>query len=346
MLGWRDVDLLHRENERRREVPVSVDLVLLAHDQHGELRRLPDFRIELPLHRLRVREQRRLARELTRRAHEEIAFPVDRAEPPVLHFEQRVRNPRHLRPVAEVGGEYVQLLAPGELRIAPEEALDAAPGEEVRMHDLVGITAEHELIRLLQGLQHQSELGRREILHFVDDREGVAGTCERSPLVSEQARIEELGFHKPGAVLLEEVIQAIPLILRKDRLTQAQATVGLTGEDSAGLRRQHAANLLEGLVGIHSLVSLPHTREPPGELPPRDLAAGWHPDRLHLEILVKNVDVLPAEFESNDFNREVVIPGGTELPVYVGPLKPGTYAFFNDFHQASTGKLIVRPARS
>lgn len=64
-----------------------------------------------------------------------------------------------------------------------------------------------------------------------------------------------------------------------------------------------------------------------------------------VKIMVKNEDALPAEFESSDFNREKVIPGGTQLPVYVGPLTPGTYGFFNDSHPQSTGKLIVKPAK-
>lgn len=62
-----------------------------------------------------------------------------------------------------------------------------------------------------------------------------------------------------------------------------------------------------------------------------------------VKLLVNNKDALPAEFESYDFNREKVIPGGTQLPVYVGPLTPGSYSFFNDFHPSSTGKLIVEP---
>jgi hypothetical protein len=61
-----------------------------------------------------------------------------------------------------------------------------------------------------------------------------------------------------------------------------------------------------------------------------------------IKIMVANKDSSPAEFESNDFQAEVVIPGKTELPVYVGPLEPGTYQFFNDFHPQSKGTLIVK----
>lgn len=63
-----------------------------------------------------------------------------------------------------------------------------------------------------------------------------------------------------------------------------------------------------------------------------------------VRILVSNEDAIPAELESYDFNREQVIPGHTEIPIFVGPLEPGTYGFFNDFHPDSKGKLVVEPA--
>ena len=74
----------------------------------------------------------------------------------------------------------------------------------------------------------------------------------------------------------------------------------------------------------------------------------FEPDTLtipagqRVKIMVMNKDSIPAEFESNDFHAEVVIPGKTELPVYVRPLEPGTYHFFNDFHPQSKGTLIVK----
>jgi hypothetical protein len=65
------------------------------------------------------------------------------------------------------------------------------------------------------------------------------------------------------------------------------------------------------------------------------------PAGRQVKILLKNEDALPAEFESSDLNREKVIPGGTALPVYIGPLSPGRYQFFNDFHPSSTGTIVV-----
>ncbi len=61
-----------------------------------------------------------------------------------------------------------------------------------------------------------------------------------------------------------------------------------------------------------------------------------------VKIVVTNKDVVPAEFESSDFNREIVIPGQSAVPLFVGPLKPGKYSFFNDFHPESTGTLVVK----
>lgn len=63
-----------------------------------------------------------------------------------------------------------------------------------------------------------------------------------------------------------------------------------------------------------------------------------------VKIMVMNKDTMPAEFESTDLKRETVIPGKTELPVYVRSLEPGTYHFFNDFHPQSKGTLIVKKA--
>ncbi len=72
------------------------------------------------------------------------------------------------------------------------------------------------------------------------------------------------------------------------------------------------------------------------------------PSGQKVKITVKNLDVAPAEFESFDLNREKVVEGiqggkPGSIDVYVGPLDPGKYDFFDDFHKATTtGKLIVK----
>lgn len=69
------------------------------------------------------------------------------------------------------------------------------------------------------------------------------------------------------------------------------------------------------------------------------------PAGQQVEIQLKNEDAVPAEFESSDLNREKVVPGGTTLPLYVGPLSPGRYQFFNDFQPSSTGTIVVVPSK-
>jgi len=59
-------------------------------------------------------------------------------------------------------------------------------------------------------------------------------------------------------------------------------------------------------------------------------------------LVVVNRDPSPEEFESYDLNREKIVPAGGRIVVYVGPLHPGRYAFFGEFHQASAhGALIA-----
>jgi len=66
------------------------------------------------------------------------------------------------------------------------------------------------------------------------------------------------------------------------------------------------------------------------------------PANTKVELLVVNEDGLPAEFESYDLSREVVVPGHSQVRIFIGPLDPGKYGFFNDFHQQSKGWIVVR----
>ena len=58
-------------------------------------------------------------------------------------------------------------------------------------------------------------------------------------------------------------------------------------------------------------------------------------------LTVKNLDPTPEEFESTDMRREKVVAGGQEITVYLGPLRPGRYEFFGDFHPDSARGHIV-----
>ncbi len=62
-----------------------------------------------------------------------------------------------------------------------------------------------------------------------------------------------------------------------------------------------------------------------------------------IKLTVHNTDNAAEEFESYELHREKVVPAGTEAVIYVGPLEPGDYPFFGDFHQdTAQGKLIAK----
>ena len=62
-----------------------------------------------------------------------------------------------------------------------------------------------------------------------------------------------------------------------------------------------------------------------------------------IALTVKNHDTTPEEFESIELRREKVVPGGEEIIVYIGPLKPGKYEFFGDFNpKTARGHIIAK----
>ena len=68
------------------------------------------------------------------------------------------------------------------------------------------------------------------------------------------------------------------------------------------------------------------------------------PSGKKVKLVVRNQDGVPAEFESYDISREVVVPGHGEVTIFVGPLEPGTYQFFNDFNHDMQGSIVANPA--
>jgi plastocyanin len=72
---------------------------------------------------------------------------------------------------------------------------------------------------------------------------------------------------------------------------------------------------------------------------PSDVAV---PAGVKVKLLVKNDQQMTAEFESNSLHREKIVEPGNTITVYVGPLDPGSYEFFDDFHNETRGHLIAR----
>ena len=66
------------------------------------------------------------------------------------------------------------------------------------------------------------------------------------------------------------------------------------------------------------------------------------PAKVKVELIIRNEQTTPAEFESTSLHREKVVPPGAAISVFVGPLNPGRYEFVDDFHPATRGVIVVQ----
>jgi hypothetical protein len=66
------------------------------------------------------------------------------------------------------------------------------------------------------------------------------------------------------------------------------------------------------------------------------------PAGVKVQLLIKNEQKQSAEFESTVLHREKIVSAGSQITLYVGPLDPGTYEFFDDFNRATRGRLIAK----
>jgi len=66
------------------------------------------------------------------------------------------------------------------------------------------------------------------------------------------------------------------------------------------------------------------------------------PAGVKVKLVVRNENATTSEFESNQFHREKIVTPGREITVFVGPLDPGSYEFFDDFHPQTRGHLVVK----
>lgn len=65
------------------------------------------------------------------------------------------------------------------------------------------------------------------------------------------------------------------------------------------------------------------------------------PANQRIKLVVHNQDPTPEEFESHSLNREKVVPGGSKVSIYIGPLKPGRYPFVGEYNEATAKGAVV-----
>jgi hypothetical protein len=65
------------------------------------------------------------------------------------------------------------------------------------------------------------------------------------------------------------------------------------------------------------------------------------PANKRVTVTVSNEDATPEEFESHEMKFEKVIPGKSKGVVHIGPLKPGRYPFFGEFHEDTAKGAVI-----
>ena len=62
-----------------------------------------------------------------------------------------------------------------------------------------------------------------------------------------------------------------------------------------------------------------------------------------VKLTIDNQDPTPEEFESHDLNREKIIPAHSQVTIWIGPLKQGSYAFVGEYHEdTAKGRILAR----
>lgn len=65
------------------------------------------------------------------------------------------------------------------------------------------------------------------------------------------------------------------------------------------------------------------------------------PAHVKFKLLLKNADDTAEEFESVELGREKLVAAGQSATVFLGPLEPGEYKTFGDFHQDTAQGVLV-----
>jgi hypothetical protein len=65
------------------------------------------------------------------------------------------------------------------------------------------------------------------------------------------------------------------------------------------------------------------------------------PANKRVTLTVINDDPTPEEFESHPLKVEKVIPGKSKASIRIGPLKPGSYPFIGEFHEATAKGVVI-----
>jgi plastocyanin len=109
----------------------------------------------------------------------------------------------------------------------------------------------------------------------------------------------------------------------------------------ASLRIGLGLTLLAGASAAHAQAPAPP------ELPLTIEQHKFTPEEIKVKagqpfvLVITNKDATPEEFESKELRVEKVIPANKSLKLRMPALKPGTYKFFGEYHEATAQGRIV-----
>ena len=70
------------------------------------------------------------------------------------------------------------------------------------------------------------------------------------------------------------------------------------------------------------------------------------PANTKVKIIIENRDETAEEFDSFDLNREKMLFSGRKTTIFVGPLPPGKYEYFGEYHPSiARGFITVEEAK-
>src|SRR6266850_3984700 len=99
--------------------------------------------------------------------------------------------------------------------------------------------------------------------------------------------------------------------------------------------------------GLLALAGIVAAADAPPEIPLTIDKNQFQPSEVKVKantpfvLVITNKGAKAAEFESKDLRVEKVVPAGKTVNVRIRALKPGSYAFFDDFNKQATGRIVA-----
>ena len=115
--------------------------------------------------------------------------------------------------------------------------------------------------------------------------------------------------------------------------SQTQVNTVMTSAKRLALALGLSFSAVSWAADVQALLVIKNHRFEPAELKV--------PANQRVRLTVHNQDSTPEEFESHDLNREKVIPAGGKAVIFIGPLKPGRYAFVGEFNEATAKGAVI-----